>query len=122
MRLFASCCAIAILAAAHPVFADSNPGTVVTGSREAASFATIKPRTPEASRVMAQLKRAQYIDKMNSQVYTSGYSSEAGVYYARKAQAIGSLLERMHANEPVSRAEVEHALDNSEAWRYGAIP
>jgi hypothetical protein len=106
-RLVMFCCAAAMLAAALPAFGSSNTDVV------------IRAGTPEGARVLSCLEQARYVDVMNAQSNTAGYSSDARIYYYHKAQEIDSLLKRLDEGKSVRLTEVKMALDNSQAWRYG---
>jgi len=67
---------------------------------------------------VTRLERARYLDQMNSKAYTAE-DSEAGAFYARRADEIDALLKRLHQGEAVPLNEIRSALDNSHAVRYG---
>jgi hypothetical protein len=92
------------------------PLVATAGSDDASTV--VKPGTPQAGQVMTRLEQARHFDQMNSKAYTAE-DSEAGVFYARKSQEIDSLLKRLQQGEVVPLDEVQSALDNSHAGRYG---
>jgi hypothetical protein len=105
-RVIVACGIAALVGAAVPAFAASDTGSV------------IKAGTPEAQRAISRLEQARYVDRMNARSYTSE-DNEAGMYYQHKTQQIDSILEKLREGGAVSAEDVNRALDNSHAVRYG---
>jgi hypothetical protein len=80
----------------------------------------IQPGTPEAAKVTASLKHAAHIDRMNARGYTSGATSDRGMFYRKKADEIKPLLAKLQEGKAISEEDVHHALDNKHAYRYGS--
>jgi hypothetical protein len=80
----------------------------------------IMPGTPQAAQVMAQLKEAEDVDRMNYQSYLGSRENEVSMYYLVKHRHVVELMKNLQSGEPVSPEDVKSALDTSEAWRYGA--
>lgn len=106
-RIIGFCCVVGLLTV---------PLAALAGS---GAQSPIKPGTPEGVRVIAQLKQARDIDRMNSQSFSGGDDSETGMFYYRKSQEIDALLKKLGAGETVPAADVKKALDNSGASRLG---
>jgi hypothetical protein len=80
----------------------------------------IMPGTPQAAHVIAQLKEAEDVDRMNYQSYLGSRENEVSMYYLAKHRHVVELMKDLQSGEPVSPNDVKSALDTSEAWRYGA--
>lgn len=106
-RVIAFCCVAALLA---------GPVATLAGS---AAEPGIKAGTPEGNRVVAELKRARDLDRMNYRSYSGGDSSDTGIFYYRKSQEADALLQKLRAGKTVSPEAVKKALDNSGAARLG---
>jgi hypothetical protein len=101
-------CIVAVLFAAVPVWAAFNGGSMV------------KAGTPEAAKVMSGLEQARQTDRMNAQSYMGGDNRDAGLYYYRKSEEADALLKRLRQGETVSLDDVQRALNNHNAVRYGS--
>jgi hypothetical protein len=79
----------------------------------------IQPGTPEATKVMVTLKHRERHDRDQAQSYTDGADSDRGLFYARKADEIKALLDKLQQGQAISRDDVHHAMSNKHAERYG---
>ena len=79
----------------------------------------IQPGTPQAAKVTASLKQAEHLDRMNARSYTSGADSDRGIFLEKKADEIKPLLAKLNHGKAISEEDVNHALDNKHAYRYG---
>jgi hypothetical protein len=79
----------------------------------------IQPGTPEAAKVITELKHAHHRDRGNAESYTGGGDSDRGMFYQRKANETKALLDKLQQGQAVSKQDVHHALDNKHAVRYG---
>jgi hypothetical protein len=78
----------------------------------------VKPNTPEAQTALRSLDRASKIDRLNAKSYRGSDTSEAGIYYYRKAKEAERLATQLRSNHPVSNADITRALDTHHAARY----
>jgi len=92
---------------------------LMTGSGFAQESVTIKPNTPEATLALEQLQRAEESDRGNSHSFTDDNPS-LDHYYARKAQHVKALLQKLDQGQPISQNELDDALHNTGAENYGA--
>jgi hypothetical protein len=81
------------------------------------SQSIVRPGSPQAAEFLQKLKEAEYSDRGNSHSYTSDDPS-VGHYYAREADEVSALIERLEGGQSVPREEIQNALDNSEARFY----
>jgi hypothetical protein len=77
----------------------------------------VRPGSPEAVEFLQKLQDAEYSDQGNSSSFSSDDPS-VGHYYARKADEVSALIKRLNGGQSVSREEIDHALDNSQARFY----
>jgi hypothetical protein len=102
-------CVVAILLARLPAYAGSS------------SDSSVRAGTPEGAKVISRLERGQRIDQLNAQGYTGGDYRNIGLFYHHKAQEIDDILKKLRQGEAVLLDDVQKALDNSGANRFGAI-
>ncbi len=81
----------------------------------------VRAGTPEAAKVISALEQARHIDRMDAQSYMGSANRDAGLFYYQKHQEIDALLKRLRQGEPVSLDDVQRALNNRNAIRYGSI-
>jgi hypothetical protein len=101
-------CIVAVFFAALPAWAAFNEDSMV------------KAGTPEAAKVISGLEQARQTDRLNAQSYMGGDNRDAGLYYYRKSQETDALLKRLRQGETVSLDDVQRALNNHNATRYGS--
>ncbi|HLK11528.1 MAG TPA: hypothetical protein VKW76_09105 [Candidatus Binatia bacterium] len=64
-----------------------------------------------------RLEDAQYADRMNARSWTAD-NPTLDHYYDRKAAEVGALIGRLERGEQVAPADIDRALDTSDAQRY----
>ena len=101
-------CIVAVLFVAMPAWAAFNEDSMV------------KAGTPEAAKVLSGLEQARQTDRMNAQSYMGGTNRDAGLYYYRMSREADALLKRLRQGETVSLDDVQRALNNRHAVRYGS--
>jgi hypothetical protein len=89
-------------------------GLTVAGSETGAMIA---PNTPEAAKVLAQLRQAEHLDKLNAQGYSS-IDIDRGTFYSFKARQAEEIIKRLKNGQSVLREDVDWALDNSQISQY----
>jgi hypothetical protein len=85
------------------------------------SDSSVKAGTPEGAEVISRLERGRRVDQLNAQGYMGGDYRNIGLFYHQKAQEIDAILEKLRQGEAVSLDDVQKALDNSGAARFGAV-
>jgi hypothetical protein len=79
----------------------------------------VRAGTPEATQVMSRLAQARHVDRMNAQGYMGAANRDAGLFYYKKTVEIDELLKQLRRGEAVPMSDVQSALNNSDAARYG---
>lgn len=70
----------------------------------------------QVAAVIQRLKRAELADRGNAMSYND--SPSLGLFYARKAAAVATVIDRLEQGEKVPAMEIAAALDNSGAEAY----
>jgi hypothetical protein len=80
----------------------------------------IRPDTPQGRQALARLREAELVDRMNYQSYLGSRENEVAMYYLVKHRHVVEAIKLLESGEPVSKEDLNAALDTSEAWRYGS--
>jgi len=79
----------------------------------------VRAGTPEAAGVISRLEQARRNDQMDAQGYMGAANRDAGLFYYRKSREVDAILKRLRQGETVSMDDVQSALNNTDAVRYG---
>jgi hypothetical protein len=77
----------------------------------------IVPNTREAAEVLDALRKAEHIDKMDAEGYSS-IDVDKGMFYYLKARQIDAMIKRLQSGQSVSRDDVDWVLDNGNVSRF----
>jgi hypothetical protein len=102
-------CVSVIILATLPLYAGSS------------SDSSVRANTPEGAKVISRLEHGRRIDQLNAQGYMGGDYRNIGMFYYHKAQEIDDILKKLRQGEAVSLDDVQKALDNSGAVRFGGL-
>ena len=80
----------------------------------------VRPDTAQGAQMLARLQQAELVDRMNYESYLGSRENEVAMYYLSKHRHVVEAIRQLQSGEPVSSEEISRALDDSEAWRYGA--
>jgi hypothetical protein len=81
---------------------------------------TIEPNTPEASETLTELRGARAADLGNAHSW-SAEDNSVDHFYRKKAREVDHLIQQLKQGQPISKADLNEALNNRRARDYAPI-